>query len=872
MPISPRPAEVPPASSGRARGDLALALRLLRGDWRRGELFVLAAALVLAVASVATAGLFTDRIARGLAAQADRLLGADLMVTGDEPRPATFASEARSLGLATTPVVRFNSMIQRADGGPAVLTDVKAVAQGYPLRGAIARLPPAEAAPGSNVTPARHAAQGLVGESIAAPEAIPAPGEAWIDRHLAERLGAHRGTVLAVGDAALRVTAIFAREPEVAGIVFAPSPKLLFNLADLGATHLLQPGTRASFRLMVAARGDPGALERYRSWLAHSITAGQRVDTVGDLRPELRQTLDRAERFLGLAALASVLLAAAAVALATGRYLRRHLDVAAMLRCFGAPAARTLRLFLVQFALVGVAAAIAGMLVAAVAQEVMVRMLAGADGASLPWPSWWPALQAAAVAIVLLLGFALPPLVTLAHEPPLYVLRRDLAAAGVRRWATWVGAIVAVAALIAWQARAVQAAWLIVGGVAALVAVAAIAGRLLVVGVAMLPARGASWRFGLANLRRRALASSLQIGALALGGMALLLLAVVRGDLLADWRAALPPDAPTRFLVNVLPDQRDAVRELVLRTIGVRPDFEPMVRGRLVEKNGAALDAARSHDLRTRRLARREFNLSWTDRLPPGNEVVAGRFWNPDARGAAAGISFERGIAERLGVRLGDRLTFDAGGERVTATVTSLRKVQWDSFRVNFFALFAPGALDGLPATWISAFRVPRGAGDQWSASLVRRFPNVLVIDVTEILAEVEGVVDRVARAVEFVFLFTLAAGLLVLEAAIVSTQDERRMDAAVLRTLGASRRQLRAALVAEFALVGAVAGVLAAGGATVLGHVLASQVFDTPYRGEASIWLVAIAGGAALVAIAGWLGTRRTLDTPPIAVLRALG
>ncbi|MGH8801685.1 MAG: ABC transporter permease, partial [Casimicrobiaceae bacterium] len=390
-------------------------------------------------------------------------------------------------------------------------------------------------------------------------------GEAWIDRHLAQRLDAHRGTMLAVGDAALEVTAIFAREPEVAGIAFAPAPKLLLNASDLAETQLLQPGTRASFRLMVAARGDPAALVRYRTWLAGTATAGERVDTVGDLRPELRQTLDRARRFLGLAALVSVLLAAAAVALATGRYLRRHLDLAAMLRCFGAPAARTVRLFLVQFAFVGVAAVITGVVFAVIAQQLMVELLAAGEGASLPWPSWWPAVEAAGTAIVLLLGFALPPLVTLANEPPLRVLRRELPVAGAR-WPAWVAAILAIAALIGWQARAVQAAWLIVLGVVVLLLGAAVAGRLLLLAVAHLPSRGASWRFGVANLRRRSLASSLQIGALALAGMALLLLAVVRGDLLADWRAALPPDAPDRFLVNILPDQRDGVRDLLRRS------------------------------------------------------------------------------------------------------------------------------------------------------------------------------------------------------------------------------------------------------------------------------------------------------------------
>lgn len=836
----------------------ALTWRLLRGDWRQGELRVLAGALAVAVASVGSVGLFADRIARGLALQADRLLGADLMVSGDRPLPPRFASEAQARGLASTPVVRFNSMIQRSDGGPAVLTDVKAVASGYPLLGTIRRAPAADEA---GVVRAPGAADA---------RAIPAPGDAWIDRQLARRLDARVGSRLAVGDASLAVTAVFFSEPEIAGTVFAPSPKLLVNVADLPATGLIEPGTRASFRLMVAARGDGATLARYRSWLEGVITAGERIDTAGDLRPELRQTLERARRFLGLASLASVLLAAAAVALSTGRYLRRHIDLAAMLRCFGAPASRILRIFVTQFAVAGVAAALVGIAFAAVAQQVMVALIGAGGDDALPRPSWMPVLDAVATSFILLAAFALPPLVALAHQPALRVLRRDLPLRATRGWVAWVLAIAASAALIAWQARAVEAAWLVVAVVAALLLVAMLTARLLLAGVARLPGRSAAWRFGLANLRRHALASSLAIGALSLGAMALLLLAVVRGDLLATWRSALPADAPNRFLVNILPEQRDGARKLVEGSIGVAPKFEPMVRGRLVAKNGFPLEAAHSEDPRTRHFAQREFNLSWTDRLPSSNRVVAGRFWSPDARGPAAGISFEEGIAKRLGIGIGDRLTFDSGGIRVTAPVTSLRKVEWDSFRVNFFALFAPGALEGLPATWISAFRAPEDDA-RWSAALVRQYPNVLVIDVTEILAEIEAVIDRVAHAVEFMFLFTLGAGLLVLEAAIVSSLDARKRDAAVLRALGASTRQLRDSLLVEFALIGAVSGLLAAAGATVLGHLLAAQVFDVPFRGGADLWVYAAAGGAVLVALAAWLGVRGATRISPLAVLRAL-
>ena len=380
-----------------------------------------------------------------------------------------------------------------------------------------------------------------------------------------------------------------------------------------------------------------------------------------------------------------------------------------------------------------------------------------------------------------------------------------------------------------------------------------------------------SWRFGLANLRRRALASSLQIGALALGLMALLLLTIVRGDLMQNWRASLPPDAPNQFIVNVLPEQVADAQAMLSEAIGADASFRPMVRGRLVELNGQKMDTTRYTDTRARRLAEREFNLSWTDRLPKGNRVSGGTFWSVDTRGGEAGMSLEDGIAETLGIKLGDELTFDVGGNRVTTRVTSLRKVDWDSFRVNFFALFPPGPLDDLPTTYISAFHAPDGNG-AWLSAMVQKYPNILAIDLGEIIRQVQAMMERVSRAVEFVFLFTLAGGLLVLQAAIASTQDERQFDAAVLRTLGASERQLRGAQIAEFLLLGALAGLVAAAGATAIGWLLAERAFNIPFSGNPWLWLYGVGGGALAVTIAGWIGTRSTVRLPPLAVLRQLG
>ncbi|MDH4182333.1 MAG: FtsX-like permease family protein, partial [Betaproteobacteria bacterium] len=733
----------------------------------------------------------------------------DLMITGDRPLPPAFAERARELGLATTPVIRFNSMVQVANapagGGAAsaILTDVKAVGAGYPLRGSVVL------------------ADGPQSDGRAA-QGTPARGEAWADFRLAQRLGIAKGAKLDVGEATLTMSEIFKSEPEVAGVVFSLGPKLLVNIDDVPATNLLQPGNRASYRLLAAAPAE-ATLESYRQWLGGELKAGQRMENVRDLRPEVRQTLERAEKFLGLAALVAVLLAAVAVALAASRYLRRHLDAAAMLRCFGTTRARALALFVLQFVVLGVVACAVGVAAALAGQELLVHTLRAMMDAGLPAPTWGPAAAAFATGLLLLLGFALPPLVALSNVPPLRVLRRDLPRPRVAGVLAYALGIATVALLIAWQAREAQAGAIMVGGVGGLLLVAALAASALIALLKRLPQRGVSWRFGLANLTRRRFASSLQIGALALGLMALLLLTLVRGDLLASWRANLPPDAPNQFLVNVLPDQADDARATLSQRFGREIAFSPMVRGRLVELNGAPLDTTKYKDARARRLAEREFNLSWASALPAGNRVVAGRFWGADDRGDAHGMSLEDGIAESLGVKLGDALTFDVAGSRTTAKVTSLRKVDWDSFRVNFFALFPPGPLDDKPASYIAAFRAPE-ADQGWLAPLVRKHPNILAIDVGEVMRQVQGIVERVSRAIEFVFLFTLAGGLLVLQAAVAATQDERRFDAAVLRTLGASARQLKSAQIAEFLLLGALAGLVAAAGATAIGWALADR------------------------------------------------
>jgi len=560
-----------------------LAWRLLSRDWRAGELRVLIAALVLAVASVGTVGFFTDRVKGALTRQANLLLGADLLLSGDRPLPDSFTREARSRGLAAVPAIKFNSMVQAAEGtGAAVLADVKAVAAGYPLRGAIVLVDPANAA--GKVAPG-----------------VPPPGDVWIDSRLAARLGVQPGAKLAVGESTLTVGAIVQQDPEVTGGLLALGPRLMMNIDDVAATRLLQPGNRASYRLLVA--GD--AIKAFRDWAQAHLDRGQRLESIRDLRPEVRQTLERAEQFLGLAALVAVMLAAVAIALAASRYLRRHLDAAAMMRCLGAPQRQILSLFTLQFLVLGVGASIAGCALALGGQQLLIVVLGGIVAADLPPPGAWPALAAAASGLAVLFGFALPPLFALSRVPPLRVLRRDLGMPRAGGWLAYALGAATIALLIGWQAQDATTGAIMIGGTAGLLAVAGAIAWALIALLRLLPQRGYSWRYGLANLRRRPLASSLQIGALGLGLMALLLLTLVRGDLLRTWRASLPPDAPNVFLINVLPDQVEGLQAVLGRELKTDVPLYPMVRGRLVAVNDVPVDSTRLTDARARRLAER---------------------------------------------------------------------------------------------------------------------------------------------------------------------------------------------------------------------------------------------------------------------------
>jgi len=825
--------------------DLVLGFKLLLRSLRAGELTLLCAALALAVASMATVGLFTDRMRLALDREANRLLGADLVIAADRPIPPEFGSQARTQGLATVATVGFRSMVSKPDA--SLLTEITAVDPGYPLRGT------------SRIASGR-------GQPDRVPDAIPAPGTIWADERLISRLEVSVGDTVEIGERRLTIAALLTQDPGMAIAFLGLGPRVIMNRADVESTGLIQPGSRVGYRLLAA--GEPSALAAYRAWAATRIGPGQRLDGVRDSRPEIRSALERAERFMGLAALTTAALAAVAVLLAARRFHERHLDACAMLRCLGASQWRVFRLQLVQLACAGLAASVIGCAVGYGAQAVLGQWLTRLVGVTLPAPGIAPALQATVLGLTLLFAFALPPLLGLRQVPALRVLRRDVGGpkgAGIAGYALGVAAI---AVLVFWQARELKLGAYVLGACVAVVVASVIFTRLgLMLMAGLRFGTGVTWRYGLASLRRRASSTTWQVMALALGLMALLTLTLIRSDLLAAWNASLPADAPNRFLVNIQPDQVADLEAFFAENGLARPVLSPMVRGRLAAVNGKPVTVAAYSDDRARRLVDREFNLSWAERMSADNLLVRGEWWRPAQRGEAL-LSVEEGIARTLGWKLGDRLTYDVAGQTFEARITSLRRVDWDSFRVNFFVLTPPGLIESYPATWITSVHLPEGRGDVVNA-LVKRFPSVVVIDVASILAQVQTMIGQVARAVQFVFLFTLAAGLLVLYAGIAATHDERIVEAAIMRTLGARRGQVSRAHAAEFFAIGALAGLLAAAGASGLGYFIGAHLLNLDFGLSPSVWLWGMLAGGLGVTATGLVLTRRVLSTPPLASLR---
>jgi putative ABC transport system permease protein len=824
---------------------LNLAFTLLKRDWRAGEMRLLVMALLIAVTAVTTVSFFANRMQRALSDQAAELIGADLLLIADHSLLQSFKNKAQELKLQQTSLVLFPSTVSKSDA--VQLVELKAVEAGYPLRGKLK----------------------IADSSSAARETtdIPKPGTVWIDERLQNRLNLKIGDTIDVGLKKFTIAALLTWEPDNAVSLFNVAPRLMMNLADIPATGLIQNGSRVSYRLLVG--GKESDIDQYRAWAKNNLGRGERIEGVRDARPEIRSALERAETFLGLAALVSVILAGIVIALASWRHRERHLDSAAVMRCLGAAQDMILKLYALQFLIVGLLGSLLACLFGYLAHEILLRQFSGIVQGTLPAPSLVPVLEGVATGMILLFGFALPPLLRLRNVPALRVIRRELGTIKGADAIAYIAGLGTVILLLFWKATDLKLGAYVIGGLILLVAMCSGLALLLIYLLRRYREHAnATWCFSLAALSRHTQSTIVQIVSLGLGIMVLLLLTLVRADLLESWRTTLPKDAPNRFIIGIQPDQIAPMKKFFSDRKYPVPELFPMVRGRLVMINDKNVSGADYADDRAKRLVEREFNLSWGEILPTHNTIVSGKWWDKNNKDIEQ-LSVEQGIAETLGIKLGNMLTYEVVGSRFSAKVTSLRKLDWDSFRVNFFVISPPGLLDRYPASYITSFHLP-AEQNALIGELIRAFPNFTIIDVAAIMEQVRGLMEKVAGAVQFIFLFTLAAGLLILYAAIVTTQEQRISETAILRALGAKKQQLMRAQIVEFAIIGALTGLIGAFGASVLSFILSKQLLHIPYHFNAWVWLVGLIAGMVGVTLAGLLATRQTLNHPPLQVLRA--
>ncbi|WP_339079212.1 ABC transporter permease [Pseudomonas sp. TMP9] len=823
---------------------LSLASRQLLRDARAGELRVLLFALVIAVAASTAIGYFGARLNDGMLLRATEFLAADLRLTGSSPSTAEQISNGKQLGLEHAQLVEFSSVVASEAG--IQLASVKAADSAYPLRGEL------------------KSAAALYDTEQVGPG--PQPGEAWAEARLFVALNLTPGDSVEVGAKTLRLTRVLTFLPDEAGDFYSLTPHLLMHLDDLAATGVVQPGSRVRYQELW--RGGHDALAQYRQTITPDLAPNQRLEDAKDGNRQVGNALGRAERYLNLASLAAVLLAGVAVAMSAARFAARRFDASALLRCLGLSRNQALGLFSLQLALLGITASLTGALLGWLAQLALFGLLHDLLPAHIPPGGLWPALTGMATGLVALAGFALPPLAALGRVPPLRVLRRDMLPVPASSWLVYGAALLALG-LIMWRLSLdLQLTFALLGGG---LVTAFLLGGLLLLGLKslrrLLAKASLPWRLGLGQLLRYPLAAAGQSLAFGLIILAMALIALLRGELLDTWQDQLPENAPNHFALNILPADKEAFSTRLSQLSPHPAPLFPVVPGRLVMINGEPVRQIVSKESQGERATRRDLSLTWAADLPADNTLVAGSWWDNSNASGLPGVSVESELAEGLQLKLGDRLSFNVGGINRDAVVSSLREVDWNNFQPNFYMIFQPGTLQDLPVTYLTSFYLPPQQ-EQQLVELSRAFPAVTLLQVEALLAQLRSILAQVTLAIEFVLLFVLAAGLAVLFAGLQATLDERIRQGALLRALGAERKLLLRTRCAEFGLLGASSGLLAAFGCELISFLLYRFAFDLSWEPHPWLLLLPIIG-ALLVGTAGVFGTRRALNVSPLTVLR---
>ena len=828
-----------PASSTR------LAWRFLLRDWRSGELWLLVAALLMAVSVSTAIALFSERLQLALGRQVAEVLGADMMIRSPQPLKPQILQAARESGLQLSTVLEFPSVIMAGDNMQMVAA--KAVENNYPLRGHI-RTAKQPFAPDQQVSD------------------TPKPGEAWLEPRLFPLLGINIGDRVMLGNTWLTVTRAITLETDRGGDFYSLSPRLMFNMADLESTGIIQPGSRVGWKLLLA--GNLKTLEQFSHWAKSQLDASEKLQTADNSQRSLRNSVVRLKQFLGLASIAAMLLAGVAVAMASQRFAERRFDNCAVMRCLGASRQQVLKLLLGELALVALLVALPGVALGWILQEGIIVLLQGVLPAWLPQPGWLPMLVGGATGIITLAGFGLAPLLRLQSVSPLRVLRRDLAPAPAASWLVYTCSLLAVFALLWYHTGELVMASILAVACGAVLLVISLGIQLLLSRLgsrqrlARLPV---SWRPGVNRLVQGRGKSAAQLLAFTLTFLAMAVVLMLRTDLLARWQQQLPAQTPNYFAMNIQPAEVEAYSQFLQDNGITTSQLYPIVRGRLIRMNGEPVREAVSKEGRNNHALNRELNMTWSQKLPEKNQVVQGEWWEA---GSKQGLSVEAELAAELGIKIGDRLTFLVSGQEFTEAVSSIRSVQWESFRPNFYMIFPKAVLEDMPATWLNSFYL--NPNDKLLLNqLISQFPTMTLLDLDAVITQVQVMLAQSSIAVEAMLAALLVAGFLVMLAVIESSIDERLNEGALIRSLGGTRRQLLVMQVGEFALFGFIAGFLAACGTELTSYLLNAKVFELPWQPAWPVWLALPLLGTLALGVCGWLGIRRVITQSPANILK---
>lgn len=829
-------------SSRNAR--LKLAFKIFWRDWKTGELNLLVASLLLAIATVTSISLFTSRIHNAIYQEAAHFLAADAKISGSLPMPTQWQEHAQTQGLQTASLIGFQAMAFAADG--MVLTQVKGVSDSYPLKGelGISERP---------FTDSRAVSKG------------PPSGEAWLAPRLFGALGISSGDNITIGEASFRVSASLNREPDSGQSLFGVAPRVMINQADVAKTEAIQTGSRVSYALLVS--GEASDLARFENWLQPQLGNHHRWTGVKSENRGVGDALTRAERFLLLTGCLSVVLSGVAIALAARRYATRQQNQVAILKTLGSSPTHILGFYAVNLALIGIFCLALGAMAGWLLHWGIMLALGDLLPADIAAPSWSAYTTGGVTGVVALWAFAAPPIIALRNIAPASILREQVGSVLSSRLSFAIGAA-AVVLLMGFYSRDLSLTLIVAAGASLCLLGVGVLGAGLIYACKRVGQKlDYSWRLGLANLQRHQRFNALQIMVFSVLLMLLFILLTVRTSLIQQWQNQLPEDAPNHFAFNIFPDEAAQIREFFdANGIAVRP-FYPMTRGRLTqinEEDAQARIELKSNDLNYER----ELNLTWSDTYGEDNKIIAGTWWQNSDDTQPLLVSAEEEYAKGIDLKVGDSVTFSVAGTEVSAKVANLRSVQWDSMNPNFFMIFNREIVPGSGANWITSFHL---ASQQKSLLniLSRKFPTISLIEIDQTIEQIQSIIGKVSMAIEFILLLVLVSGILVLVTSVQATLDLRIRESAIFRTLGANRRLIQKVLLIEFCMLGLLAGILAVAGTELCLFFLQTRVFNLAYQSQFSLWLWGPLVSALLIGAVGWLSTRRVIITPPLAVLR---